>query len=69
MANGNRKSPFDARVTNGVAIIVMGVWAVSFLADIFIKAYDPSPFVHLIAMMVAGAAVGHGFVQSGGGDK
>lgn len=66
MANGN--GPFDRRIVNGIAILVSFVWAVSFIADIVIPGYDPSPFIHLAMMTVVGAAVGHGFIKNGGGD-
>lgn len=60
-----KQSPFDKRLINAIAILVSTVWALSFVADIFLKGYDPSPFVHLSMMTVVGAAVGHGFIKGG----
>ena len=66
--NGNGKKPgiFDQRIVNGIAILVSSVWSVSFIADIVIAGYDPSPFIHLAMMTVVGAAVGRGFISRGG---
>lgn len=61
----NKNGPFDRRLVNGIAILVSSVWAVSFICDILIKAYDPSPFIHLAMMTVVGAALGHGFIKGG----
>jgi len=58
---------FDKKLVTGIAVLVSSVWAVSFIADIVIKSYDPSPFVHLAMMTVVGAVVGHGFIKGGGG--
>lgn len=60
------KAPFDTRIVNGIAILVSLVWAISFICDIAIASYDPSPFIHLAMMTIVGAAVGHGFIQKGG---
>ena len=60
--------PLDKRIVNGIAILVSLVWAISFVADILITGYDPSPFIHLAMMTVVGAAVGHGFIRSGNGN-
>lgn len=57
------RPPLDPNVINGIAILVSIVWAASFIADILIPGYDPSPFVHLAMMTVVGAAVGHGFIK------
>lgn len=70
MANGNgngngKRSIFDQRIVNGLAILVSVVWAVSFIADIVVKGYDPSPFIHLTMMAIVGAAVGRGFIKGG----
>jgi hypothetical protein len=54
---------FDRKIVNGIAILVSFVWAVSFIFDIVLPGYDPSPFIHLAMMTVVGAAVGHGFIS------
>jgi len=65
MTNG--KPPVvSPRIAAGIAIVVTAVWSISFLADIFVKDYDPSPFIHFLMMAVAGAALGHGFLKTGG---
>lgn len=56
---------FDKRLVNAIAILVSLVWAASFICDIFIPGYNPSPFIHLAMMTVVGAAVGHGFIRGG----
>lgn len=47
----------DRRVSAIIALTVTGVWAVSFLADIAMTSYEPSPLIHAIMLTVAGAAV------------
>jgi hypothetical protein len=59
---------FDNRIVNGIAILVSLVWAISFVADILIAGYDPSPFIHLAMMTIVGAAVGRGFIRNGNGN-
>ncbi|MGH2373034.1 MAG: hypothetical protein ACRDIC_06090 [bacterium] len=49
----------SARLTAYIAILVSIVWTMSFIADIAIPAYDPSPFVHMAMMAVVGAAFSH----------
>lgn len=46
----------NKRVTNVIAIIVTSVWALSFVADILMTTYEPSPYLHAIMMTVAGSA-------------
>jgi hypothetical protein len=52
-------------VANAIAIVITLVWAASFIADIFVVNYDPSPFVHFIMLGVAGAIFGHSFFKQG----
>lgn len=59
----------DKRVVNAIAIVVTCVWAVSFLADIAMKTYEPSPYIHVIMMAVAGAAFGGGLIRKNGHDE
>lgn len=62
-----KKGPtFNPRLVTGIAVLVSTVWAISFIADILLKEYDPSPFIHLAMMTVVGAVVGHGFIKGGG---
>ena len=56
------------KLSNAIAIVVTVVWTVSFVADIVLKSYDPSPFIHLAMMAVVGAAFGSS-VLKGGDDK
>lgn len=66
MANNNSNGPlFSSNLTTGIAILVSVIWAASFIADIALPQYDPSPFVHLAMMTVVGAVVGRGFIKSG----
>lgn len=57
----------DKRIANGIAVTVTAVWAISFIADLFLKSYDPSPFIHMMMMGVAGAALGSAFWRGAGG--
>ena len=43
-----------SRIRERIAYIITGVWVVSFLADVFLPAYEPSPYVHVAMMSVAG---------------
>lgn len=58
-------SPFSSRLVNAIAILISVVWTVSFIADIVVADYDPSPFVHLAMMAVVGAAFGHTLITRG----
>lgn len=58
----------DKKVSNAIAVIITIVWAASFMADIAIDEYSPSPFVHMIMMGLAGATFGQGFIKSVNGD-
>lgn len=59
----------DKKVSNAIAIIITFVWASSFIADILIVEYSPSPFVHMIMMGLAGAIFGQGFIKTVGEGK
>ena len=54
------------KLASAIAVVVTAVWTVSFVADILIKNYDPSPFVHLAMMAVVGAAFGSSVFKNGG---
>lgn len=60
----NKNVIFTRRMTAVIAGVVTTVWAVSFIADILLPNYEPSPLLHLIMMTVVGAAVGRGFINS-----
>lgn len=38
--------------------VVTGIWALSFIADIAIGDYSPSPFIHMAMMAILGALFG-----------
>lgn len=54
----------DRHVSNAIAGVVTFVWAASFIADIALAEYSPSPFVHMIMMGLAGATFGQGFIKT-----
>lgn len=54
----------DRHVSNAIAAVVTLVWAASFIADIALAEYSPSPFVHMIMMGLAGATFGQGFIKT-----
>lgn len=54
------------KLTFGVGITVTVIWAASFVADIFVRDYDPSPFLHLAMMTIVGALFGRQFMKSNG---
>lgn len=56
----------NQRVSNIVALVVTTVWAISFLADIPMKSYEPSPYIHAIMLTVAGSAVANSMVKRNG---
>jgi hypothetical protein len=41
-----------------LAIVVTLVWSASFIADIAMESYDPSPLIHLAMMAILGAVFG-----------
>lgn len=65
-----RQPPPDRRVPawlfNGLAVLVSGVWATSFIADAVIKDYSPDPLVHGAFLIVLGAVFGVRIVKGGG---
>lgn len=56
----------DKRLVNAIGIVVTTVWALSFLADVVMKDYDPSPYVHFAMMVIVGSAFGTKFLQGRG---
>lgn len=57
----------NTRIRNGMAVVITAVWALSFVADIFVKEYDPSPFLHMIMMGLATAVFGANFLTGANG--
>lgn len=45
--------------------VVTSVWALSFVADIFIDSYEPSPFIHMAMMAILGALFGREVLGKG----
>lgn len=41
-----------------IMLVVTGVWAASFIADIAITDYHPSPYIHAAMMAIIGALFG-----------
>lgn len=55
------------RIATIMACFITVAWGVSFIVDIFDKSYDPSPSVHALMMMAAGAVFGEGLIKSRNG--
>lgn len=56
----------DRRISNFIAFVVTLVWAASFLADIVLASYEPPASIHVVMMIVAGAAFGNTIIKSNG---
>jgi hypothetical protein len=56
----------EARLVRLVVVVVTCVWAVSFIADIVLDAYEPSPFIHGAMMLIVGGATGRYIVLRNG---
>lgn len=52
------------KVATGLAIVITVVWAISFIVDVIVTAYDPPASVHALMMMVAGAVFGEGLLKT-----
>lgn len=59
--------PSNNKVATILASVITGAWATSFIVDIVVKDYDPSPSVHALMMMVAGAVFGEGLIKTRNG--
>lgn len=59
----------DDKLTRIIVISVTVVWVLSFMADIFLPTYDPSPFVHVAMMAVVGAATAKAIYMKNGGGR
>lgn len=55
------------RIATLLAIVITAAWAISFLVDIVVKEYEPSPSVHALMMIVAGAVFGEGLIRNRNG--
>lgn len=53
----SRNSPQELFVIRLSYLIVL-VWVISFTIDIFDRAYEPSPTIHALMLMLAGAFYG-----------
>ena len=65
----SRLASVNQRVSNIVALVVAFVWSVSFLADIPMKSYEPSPYIHAIMLAVVGAAVSNSMIKRNGKEQ
>lgn len=63
----HRKPSSNNQIATGLAIVITVAWAISFIVDILIKEYDPSPSVHALMMIVAGAVFGEGLIKTRNG--
>lgn len=63
--NGQTKPVLDPRVSNGIAIVITSIWAISYLVDMASKSYDPPAAVNAIMMIVAGAFAANGVKGNG----
>lgn len=61
--NGNGTGTVNARVRTAIALVITAVWAGSFVADIVVPDYTPSPFLHMIMIGLAAAVFGSNFVK------
>ena len=60
-------SNVDQKLTRIVVLAVTIVWIVSFLADIVLERYEPSPYIHIAMMAVVGAATArYIYIRNGG---
>lgn len=60
---GTNGTTVNARTRTAIAMVITLVWAASFVADIVVPDYSPSPLIHM-AMIGLGAAVfGSNFVK------
>lgn len=58
------RSESNNKLAIGLAVVITAAWAISFLVDIVVKDYDPSPSVHGLMLLVAGAVFGEGLIKS-----
>lgn len=48
---------------------VLSVWVFSFIADIYIEGYEPSPFIHMAMMTILGALFGREVLGKNGSSQ
>lgn len=53
-----RTDKIRRKIENIVILVITLVWAISFIADIVVEKYTPSPFLHMIMMGIVGALFG-----------
>ena len=69
--NTKTKTPlsFNQKLANGIAIVVVSVWAVSMLVDMIPQAhYDPPIAIYPALMLVLGGIFGLRIVKGGEGE-
>lgn len=60
----------DEKLTRIVVLAVTTVWVLSFLADLFLPAYDPPPVTGAAMMAVVGGATArYIYLRNGGGKR
>lgn len=57
------------KVRRHIMYLVGGVWLASFVADISLATYQPSPFIHTAMMAVLGALFGNEVLGRNGGNS
>lgn len=57
------------KVRRHIMYLVGGVWLASFIADVTLTAYHPSPFIHTAMMAVLGALFGNEVLGRNKGDS
>lgn len=61
---GNGGMPkLSPKVVNAIALVVTIVWAITFMADIALEAYNPPGGIHAALMLVLGGVFGSQLVK------
>lgn len=60
---GSHRLGWRLSLRSAIGAVVTFVWAVSFLADIFLPDYDPDATIHIVMMVVAGGFFGQEIVR------
>jgi hypothetical protein len=53
-----RRQQFPSWLVNGLAVFVLALWGISFIADIISTEYEPPLAIHGAAMLILGAIFG-----------
>lgn len=65
--NPPRSMTFNQKLSNGIAIVVVSIWALSMVVDMIPQAnYDPPVAIYPALMLVLGAMFGLRIVRGGG---